>query len=280
MLYLPLFVAQDKGFFDEESVKVKLVRFTSANEMAQALAARQLDATGMSSLTVLANLEANSSNIFRIYLLEVLTSKHSPDALIVKPDSTISAIGDLRGKKLGVHPGTTLQSYVEPILSKRIGPNHGVTVIPLAPHLQVQALAVGNVDALFVLEPIPTLAQIELKARIVERALLARSVHEPFYAGAGVLSREFVEKDPAKVIRFKAAMKKALHYITTHEAEARRSLKSYAEVSAEVAEKMELVEWLDPADASLVDWKTSLRILEELKLIPAGTKLEQYFHAN
>ncbi|HXM74268.1 MAG TPA: ABC transporter substrate-binding protein, partial [Chthoniobacterales bacterium] len=89
MLYLPVFVAKEKGFFAMESVDVELVRFTSANDMAQALASGQLDATGMSSLTVLGNLEANSPNQFRMYLFEALTTKHSPDAVVVKADNAI-----------------------------------------------------------------------------------------------------------------------------------------------------------------------------------------------
>jgi NitT/TauT family transport system substrate-binding protein len=278
MLYLPLFVAKEKGFFEKKAVSVQLVRFTSANDMAQALATGQLDATGMSSLTVLGNLEANSPNLFRMYLFEALTTKHSPDALVVKADSSIRKLEDLRGKKLGVNPGTTLQSYVEPILRKRIGPNHNVSVVPLAPNLQVQALASGNVDALFVLEPVPTVAQVELKARVVETALLARYIHEPFYAGAGVFARQIVEKEPEKATRFRAAMRNAIDYMTTNEVEARQTLEKYANVSPEVAKQMQLVEWVEPANVSLPDWEKCLLVLEELELIPKGTNLKQHFY--
>jgi NitT/TauT family transport system substrate-binding protein len=280
MLYLPLFVAKEKGFFAKESIDVELVRFTSANDMAQALATGQLDATGMSSLTVLGNLEANSPNQFRIYLFEALTTKHSPDAVVVKSDSAIRQLEDLRGRKLGVNPGTTLQSYVEPILQKRIGSDHGVTVIPLAPNLQVQALASGNVDALFVLEPVPTIAQVELNARVVEKALLARYIHEPFYAGAGVLARRVAEKEPRKISHFRAAMRNALGFMATNEVEARQTLEKYANVSSAVARQMELVEWVEPANVSLPDWKKCLQVLEELDLIPKGTDLQQRFYEN
>ena len=280
MLYLPVFVAKEKGFFAMESVDVELVRFTSANDMAQALASGQLDATGMSSLTVLGNLEANSPNQFRMYLFEALTTKHSPDAVVVKADNAIRQLEDLRGKKLGVNPGTTLQSYVEPILRKRIGSDHAVTIVPLAPNLQVQALASGNVDALFVLEPAPTVARVELNARVVEKALLARYIHEPFYAGAGIVATKVAEKDPEKIRHFRAAIHSGLDYIAMNEVEARKTLEKYANVSSVVAQQMELVEWVEPNNVSLPDWMKCLQVLQELDLIPKGTDFQHCFYEN
>jgi len=280
MLYLPVFIAQDQGFFEKHGVKVDLVRFGSANEMAQALATDRIDVTGMSSLTVLANLERNSPGLFRIYLLEVLTEKLSPDALVVMEGSEVRSLEDLRGKKLGLHPGTTLRTYADRFLRSQLGENHGVTFVPLPPHLQVQSLESGSVDALYTLEPIPTLAVSKIKARIVSRGLLARYIHDPFYAGAGVVSANTLKERPEAISAYRAAIRDALKFISSNETEARTVMPKYASVSLEVAQHMSLVGWTEPRSVSLSDWRMAIKVLADMKLIPSEVTLEDAFLGN
>lgn len=280
MLYLPLFVAEEQGFFRKRGLQIELVRFGSANEMAQALAARQIDATGMSSLTVLANLEANSPGTFRIYLLEVLTAELSPDAIVVPPASEIRSLVDLRGKKLGVHPGTTLRTYADRFLQNAVDADHGVVFVPLQPQIQVQSLASGNIDALYSLEPIPTLAESEIGARVISRGLLAKYIHDPFYAGAGVIGTSAVETQPQSVSRYRAAIREALQFIASNEARARDVMPKYATVSDQIAARMSLVGWIEPRGVALPAWRAAIRVLVEMNLIPTEVGLEHTFLGN
>lgn len=277
MLYLPVFVAQERGFFSDKKLNVELVKFGSANEMAQALATGRIEATGMSSLTVLANLEQNSAGTFRIYLVEVITAKLSPDALVVPASSQVRELGDLRGKRLGLHPGTTLRAYAEKFLVGAIGQDHGVTFVPLPPELQVQALASGTIDALYSLEPIPTLAVAEVGAREVSRGLLARYVHDPFYAGAGVLNTAVLQSKPAAVAAYRAAVRQALEFIASNEEEARALITKYEPVSVENARRMSLVGWVEPASVTPADWHATVQALVEMQLMPAEVALDRTF---
>lgn len=280
MLYLPVFVAQERGFFGKRGLQVELVRFGSANEMAQALATNRIDATGMSSLTVLANLEQNSPGTFRIYLLEVLTADLSPDALVVTKDSDIQTLTDVRGKRLGVPPGTTLRTYAERFLQVAVGADHNVTFVPLQPPIQVQSLASGSIDALYTLEPTPTIAEAEINARIVLRGLLARFVHDPFYAGAGVIAASTVELRSDAVSAYRAAIREALQFIASNETDARTLMTNYASVSAETAQEMSLVGWIEPRSVSLPDWRAGIGALVEMGLIPAEVEFERTFLGN
>jgi NitT/TauT family transport system substrate-binding protein len=280
MLYLPVFVAQEQRFFARRGLEVELVRFGSANEMAQALATNRIEATGMSSLTVLANLDQASPGTFRIYLIEVLTRELSPDALVVPGASEIRTLADVRGKRLGLHPGTTLRAYAERFLTAAVGADHGVTFVPLQPQIQVQALQSGSIDALYSLEPIPTVAESEVGARVVERGLLARHVHDPFYAGAGVISTSIVESRPEAVAAFRAAVGDALQFISSNETDARVLMASYASVSVETARKMSLVRWVEPRTVSATDWRATMRALVDMREMPAGVNLERTFLGN
>lgn len=280
MLYLPVFVAQEKGFFASRGLQVELVRFGSANDMAQALATNRIEATGMSSLTVLANLERNSPGTFSIYLLEILTADLSPDALVVSAKSAIQTLGDLRGKKLGIYPGTTLRSYAEKFLHAAIGPDHGVEFVQLQPQVQVQSLASESIDALYSIEPIPTVAEAEIGARVLARGLLAQHVHDPFYAGAGVIAKSAVETRPEAVADFRAAIRKALQFISSNEKGARELMVTYASVSKATAHRMSLVGWVEPRSVSLSDWRASVQALVEMGEMPSGVDLERTFLGN
>jgi NitT/TauT family transport system substrate-binding protein len=280
MLYLPVFVAQERGFFANRGLQVELVRFGSANEMAQALATNRIDATGMSSLTVLANLEQNSPGIFRIYLLEVLTAELSPDALVVIGASEIRALTDVRGKRLGLHPGTTLRAYAERFLHNALGADHGVIFVPLQPKIQVQTLGSGSIDVLYSLEPIPTLAEIEIDARIISRGLLASHIHNPFYAGAGVIATSVVNSRSEAVSSYRGAIREALQFIASNDEDARALMTSYASVSAETAQKMSLVGWVEPRSVSLPNWRAGIEALVEMGLMPSEVELERTFLGN
>lgn len=280
MLYLPVFVAQERGYFAERGLHAELVRFGSANEMAQALATDRIEATGMSSLTVLANLERNSPGTFRIYLLEVLTADLSPDALVVPSSSDIRTLADLRGKRLGLHPGTTLRNYAANFLRAAVGQDHGVTFVPLPPEIQLQSLASGSIDALYSLEPIPTVAETEIGARIVARGLLARHIHDPFFAGAGVIATSAVESRPEAVAAYRAAIREALQYIASNEMDARALMTNYASVSPETARKMSLVGWIEPRSASLPHWRATIQALVNMGEMPAEVELERTFLGN
>jgi len=70
ILYLPLFVAKEQGYFKKHGVDVELVNFVSAPDMMQALLAGQINATGMSALDVIANVEQEKPGQLKMYLIE------------------------------------------------------------------------------------------------------------------------------------------------------------------------------------------------------------------
>lgn len=260
-LYLPHFIAAERGFFKEQGLDVQLQEFQSANEMAQAFVAGHINATGMSSITVLAQLEASRPGLFKMYLFETLTRKHHPDFLIVRKGSGIKSLADLKGKKLGVHPGTTMRTYARMILSRYLNPDSDVTIIELSPAIQVQAIAAGQVDALLGLEPMPTIAVNKGLAEVLVAGPLARYVHEPLLAGSGIISTHFLKRNPDIVKRFIKALEKSLDFIQKNPKEARLYLTKYTPLEASIAEKVHLVEWIPPDEVDVKDLKAIIKIL-------------------
>src|SRR3989338_10212029 len=69
------FIAFEKEFFKEEGLDVELVKFGSANQLLDALAAGQIDGAGTSNLGVLFSAEARSPGHFKLFRSEEHTSE-------------------------------------------------------------------------------------------------------------------------------------------------------------------------------------------------------------
>lgn len=209
---LPLFVAYEDGLFNKTGVKVDLVRFETTNQITDALLANKIDATGIIALQTLLSIEARTPGAFKAFAFNQQTPSKHIDALIARKDSDIANISDLKGKRVGVFPGSSTKAIAEVMLSRFMNTSD-VTIVELAPSLQIDALKSGQVDALITLEPIPTTAISLGVAKLVEETPMSKYVVENFTLGAAVVSSRFMDENPelaGKVIEaFYAGIDKA-----------------------------------------------------------------------
>lgn len=254
ILYLPLFVAKEQGYFKEHEVEAGLVNFVSAPDMMQALLAGQIDATGMSALDVIANVEQEKPGQLKMYLIEAFEPQdYSPDYILAKKGSGIKRLEDLKGKKLGLRPGITIEMYSKIILRKNgIDPEKEVELVKLADNLQAQALESGQIDALFTFDPTATTILDREIGELVEHAVLAKYLMEKpttIYPGSGVFSIDFVEKDPETARKVREAIYDAVDYITSKPKEAKRLLPIYTPIGSDrIAAKTSLIRWVKVKD--------------------------------
>src|SRR3989344_9462314 len=90
--FLPLFVAIDKGYFDEQGLEVELIEFESTDLMVQALLSGEIDAlTGINTLTAFA-VEENSPGKLKIFTTQTYTTEFYADQILVNKDSEITKI--------------------------------------------------------------------------------------------------------------------------------------------------------------------------------------------
>ena len=90
MPYLPLFVALEKDYFREFSLKPELVKFDSSNLMFEALINGQIDATGGGGNTVVIfSLEGKQRGNIKVYSVSFYTEERFMEYLLVKKDSSI-----------------------------------------------------------------------------------------------------------------------------------------------------------------------------------------------
>ena len=138
-------------------------------------------------------------------------------AIVVKSDSPIKTIGDLRGKKIANFPGA-LQDVLLRAKLKQAGldPNRDVQLIKITWAEMPIALQRGDVDAYSGSEPHPTLAVSEGYGRILSY---------PYDTPIGSLnsalatSKAMVEKDPQLVQTVVCAQKAAYEYMMKNQDE-------------------------------------------------------------
>jgi len=255
ILYLPIFVAKEQGYFKKHGVEVELVNYASAPEMMQALLSGQIDATGMSALDVIAAVQQAKSGQVKMYLLEAFEPQRewSPDYILARTGSPIKKLEDLKNKKLGIRPGVTIEMYAKIVLGKiGIDAEREVELIKLPEHLQAQALKSGQIDALFTFDPKATTILDREVGELIEHAILAKYLGEKpttIYPGAGVFTANFVKRDGETARKVRDAIYEAVDFITLNHQEAKRLLPKYIPIAGHIAEKVSLIRWVKVKDA-------------------------------
>jgi NitT/TauT family transport system substrate-binding protein len=245
--YVPLFVALENGYFDEEGVRVETIRFDSTNTLMDAFAAGRLDATPTGNVIVSYALENNQLGLFKMYSFAFYTDERHPENLIVGKDSGIEKYSDLEGKNIGSNKGIFARTMVKKFLEKQ-----GVkdfNVIELGSNLQLQALESGQIDALISLEPFPTIGVEKGIAEYLEGgSVYVKTVgFTPSFSG-GVISTKLLNEHPEETKKFLRAMEKSIDFISSNFDESKSILPKYVPIEQDIAEKITFPEYMFVGD--------------------------------
>lgn len=225
---LPLYTAIEKGYFSVAGLEVEAIKFENPNQIIDAVLAGRVDfalpaASGIAGLA-----DAKNPNHLKIFSLFGSSNAVPGNAILVKNDSAIRSISDLRGKKLGILPGIQWRSIAAYILTRNgLTPNQDTALIELPPSLQTQSLETGQIDALLALEPIPTIIKISGIGREIAVVPTSQYVANPFYGGAGILNVQFAEDHPETTEKVLAIFERAIREINNDPTANRPYLKKY-----------------------------------------------------
>ncbi|WP_428568680.1 MAG: ABC transporter substrate-binding protein [Solidesulfovibrio sp. DCME] len=153
IISLPVFVAADQGLFAQNGLDVTLEEFETAQPLMDALVSGKVDVAGYTAyaITMNASLRAKKELYYLTSLVE--DAQHPISKLLVKKDSPIQSIADLKGKRVGILPTIAYTLWLEAILAKNGVDPAAVTLQNVAPPLSGSALESGAVDALFTNDP-------------------------------------------------------------------------------------------------------------------------------
>ena len=200
---LPYIVAGERGFFEKEGLRVRLITFRGTNLMLTALLAGELDYA-----TILPFLTGASARGLPVKILAAVT-KSSSYVIISRPE--INNIKGLKGKKISINSFGSSADYAAYAAVSRSGldPNRDVTILPIgggSPE-RFAALASGSVDATVVTSPSEYAAEKQGLRVLVSADELSTLVRIPL-TGIGATQKK-MEKDPDEIVRLLRALRSA-----------------------------------------------------------------------
>lgn len=145
--YGPLYIAQDKGFFKQAGIEVKMTIIEDTASKGATLKAKRLDGVGT---TADSQVIATSQGVPGVICLAMDQSAGADGIVAV---STIASVKDLKGKTVAVQPGFVSHFFLLYLLDEvGLGPKD-ITVQPFETGDAGQAFVAGRVDAAVTWEP-------------------------------------------------------------------------------------------------------------------------------
>lgn len=214
---LPLFVAEEQGFFKNQKVEAQLLFYNDPEKALKDLFSDTIQCGIFPWFSILKRTTNNES--VKVFLSEEFREAVPMGVIVTKRGSRIKLLEDLKGKRLGIPPWCRgIISYIVP----------GVEIAEEKPQELFSLLDKGDVDAILLLEPYRTLA-IEKGLQVIEDAPFSLLLI-PFPAnGIGVSSR-FLYKNKGGVKRMVIALDNALGFINKNPGKARDILAKYLKV--------------------------------------------------
>jgi NitT/TauT family transport system substrate-binding protein len=246
VMSLPTFVALEKGFFQDQGLKVTATPFESGTLIVDALVSGRIDVNAGSAIIGHWMVEQNLPGPFKIFVVYgPFGPKDVSFVLMVAKDSPLKEMKDLKGKRVGTFPGITSLSLAKAVLRPYFDPNKEVTLIEIPPGNIVQALAAGQIDAYFTPEPFGMMAEAKGVGRhLVKHPLQALNLQNGFPGAAFAFNSKFLKEKPILAKKVKAAIYKGIDFIHTNEGEARKFLIKYTNLPEPFAMKILWEPWI------------------------------------
>ena len=160
--------------------KIEFSTFTAGPPLIEAASAGGIDIAQTGNTPVIFGAAANAD----IKVVGALTATGEGDALLVRKDSQITSVADLKGKKVAVTKGSSANANLLLQLDKAGLGLDDVQPVYLAPADGYASFTKGDVDAWAVWDPYTAIAEQEIGARSIATAATASNGYN-FWAVSG-----------------------------------------------------------------------------------------------
>ena len=228
-----------KGFFDKQKLKIKLQSSQGGATTVPALVSGKIQVAGSNVVSLL----IAASKGLPVEAIAPGTSAHGQGqkdfgALMVAKDSPVRDVKDLAGKTVAVNTLNNIAEVVVKASLQKAGVDPDQVKLREVDFPEMEpALAKGDVDAAFLIEPFVTTAR-KAGDRIVDYSYVTTEPN--LQVGAYAVSRKFAEENPDAVKRYRAAVGETATYLMDHQSEFRSFLAKQAKTPAALAKTMEL----------------------------------------
>ncbi len=244
---LPFFAAIEKGYFKEAGLDVEPLKFAGAQQVMEAMLAGRSD--GSANGTGSANLaigEIAQPGLFKIFATNPSNAKYVLEEFLVPAGSTVKSLAELKGKRVASGPGVQNVTLAKTMLEKAGAGAMSVIELPIGQH--VAALAAGQIDAAYTLEPTGTIGRLNGTTRVLEAGVVAHYIlgdpMAPWHGGSASLTSEFIKKNPAEAKKFIAAYARGIELVRKQPDDARQFMKGYTAIEGALTKEVPLASYM------------------------------------
>jgi NitT/TauT family transport system substrate-binding protein len=219
-------IAQDKGFFKQQGLNVKVITEKTTNDSTAGLLGHTMDFTTENYVGMFGQEKSVKGLNLKIVADD---GQSSPNlwVMLVPKDSKLTSLAQLKGKKVGFPaPGFNFGSMAADIL---MAPYHesskDFTTVPLPFSDAQQALANHVVDAIFTTEPFITVSEQAAGDRVLQDMLSGPLAGFPTSCWGTTAS--YVQQNPKTVAAFQRAMTEASQVAATNTSYVRSELPKF-----------------------------------------------------
>jgi len=200
-------IAFEKGFFADQGINVKPLRFNNGPACAEALYSGSADFGTMGDTAAI--ICASRSDNLTI-IASHCTGEHR-HRLIVRDGSPYRTLADLSGKRIGIKKGTsTYGGFLAAVNAAGI-PAGAITVTNLSPSTLPEALAAGSIEAFAASEPTPSMGELKGGRELMTFGGLGNR-----YPIMLMAQNEFLTNRKEDTLAFMQALKTAENFVRTH----------------------------------------------------------------
>ena len=232
---LPYFVGEDMGYFSKQGLEIKPIRFETSQQMMDGLLQGQVDVITSAASAVGLLVQEKSPDQFRVFGVNTNGTENPLDVLIVKTNSNIKTIQDLKGKKIGSFPGVQALILLKKFLNANGLSQNDVQIQEMKQDLHLQALDSGQVDAVLTYEPNATIGAQKGISKVLIKAPFAQVSVDPYPTGIFAISKSYLEANPQVAQKIIMAFDQSMNYANNNQVEARKVLTKFVPVEQSIA---------------------------------------------
>ncbi|MDZ4711116.1 MAG: ABC transporter substrate-binding protein [bacterium] len=263
---LPLYVADERGYFAENKIKIEWVDVKDPGQAEKIFLSGHADLNGTTFANLL-QVEIREPGTLSLFIPTYESADKPGSYFLVSANSPIQSIADLKGKKIGTYAGPSQKAYAQIALTKiGLTVDKDYELIQVASSSQIQSLFGGVFDVLFTVEPYGSVA-LQKGARKLEDGVRTKYIQNPFWVGAFEVKKEFA-KDTIRMNQIVSSMNKAIQFIKTNEGDARKILSKRTTIDTTVAANCFLYNWITtPSDKDVIEMQGLVKKLVDAKFL-------------